>query len=34
MIKNEWNDMGKAEDMGVIGQKKEMTRKENPWRIS
>jgi hypothetical protein len=29
MIKNKGDDMGRVEDMGVIGQKKEETRREN-----
>ncbi len=34
MIKGEGDDMGKVEDMGVIGQKKEETQKENPQKIT
>jgi hypothetical protein len=30
MIKGEGNDMGRDEDMGVIGQKREKTPRENP----
>jgi hypothetical protein len=32
MIKGEGNDMGKAKDMGVIGQGREETKRENPQR--
>jgi len=28
------NDMNRAKDMGVIGQKKEETWRENPWRTT
>jgi hypothetical protein len=30
MIKGEGDDMGKAEDMGVIGQGREKTSRKNP----
>lgn len=33
MIKREVDDMDRAEDMGVIGQRKEETQKEKPQKI-
>jgi hypothetical protein len=34
MIKGEGDNMGKVEDMAVIGSWKEETQKENPWRTT
>jgi hypothetical protein len=34
MIQNKGDDMGKVEDMGVIGQGKEETRRENLQRTT
>jgi hypothetical protein len=34
MIKGEGDDMDKVKDIGVIGQRREKTRKENPQKTS
>lgn len=34
IIKGEGDDMDKAKDMGVIGQRREKTRKEIPQKIT
>ncbi len=34
MIKGEGDDTDKTKDIGVIGQRREKTRKENPQRTS
>ncbi len=34
MIKCEVDDMDRAEDMGVIGQRKEETQRENPRKTT